>query len=84
MEPRATSEIELAADATLSNNNRQGNANSSFYNIQGGYPKPHLTPHLNNGQVPLGGNILFLDGRVTWRKFNAMAIRTIGGPYFWF
>jgi prepilin-type N-terminal cleavage/methylation domain-containing protein/prepilin-type processing-associated H-X9-DG protein len=84
--PRPTSDTELAADATISVNpsTPPGTDNSSFYDVVGGYSKHHLSPHLDNGQRPVGGNILFLDGHVTWRRFVEMKIRTTGGQYFWF
>jgi prepilin-type processing-associated H-X9-DG protein len=42
--------------------------------------------HLN-GAVPSGGNIMFLDGHVDWRKFQQMtnmALPSGGDPGFMF
>jgi len=47
----------------------------------------HTTSHLNNHTQPEGGNILFADSHVSWRKFRDMQIRyKVGGsrPIFWF
>jgi prepilin-type processing-associated H-X9-DG protein len=48
----------------------------------------HRTSHLD-GKLPAGGNILFLDGHISWRKYPAMKLRekhTSGGDnaYFFF
>ena len=40
----------------------------------GGYVKPHLSPHLN-GMIPLGGNVGMLDGHVEWRNLTNMLPR---------
>ena len=40
-------------------------------------------PHMN-GKLPAGGNILFVDGHVGWRKFEKMSVRTTGEPTFWY
>jgi prepilin-type N-terminal cleavage/methylation domain-containing protein/prepilin-type processing-associated H-X9-DG protein len=73
----------LAADATLSfyadEVNRQ---NNNYVSVQGGYPKPHISPHLQ-GRLPVGGNLVMLDGHVEWRKFKQMHVRTTASPYFW-
>ncbi len=78
----------LLADATIS---RPGQANPNsrqtynYTDIQGGYIKHHLSPHLN-GRIPAGGNLGMLDGHVEWRKFDLMAPRTdvnSGSPVFW-
>jgi prepilin-type processing-associated H-X9-DG protein len=41
-----------------------------------------------NGQRPAGGNIVFLDGHVGWRRFEKMTIRTTDNdadhPAFWY
>jgi prepilin-type N-terminal cleavage/methylation domain-containing protein/prepilin-type processing-associated H-X9-DG protein len=47
----------------------------------------HTTSHLVQGNRPAGGNILFMDGHVTWRAFRDMRLRYIAGgsrPGFWF
>jgi prepilin-type processing-associated H-X9-DG protein len=57
----------------------------NWFNINGGYTKPHLSPHLN-GMFPLGGNVGMLDGHVEWRAFTNMLPRAggEGDPlFFW-
>jgi prepilin-type N-terminal cleavage/methylation domain-containing protein len=81
----------LAADATISANNANGNntaytyANRNNYvwdNIKGGYSQTaggpivsHLSPHLNK-KIPAGGNQMMLDGHVEWVKFDRMTCHT--------
>lgn len=72
----APSERELAADAIPSNGTRD-----FFVTIQ--FHEKGRGPHMN-GKVPAGGNVLFLDGHVEWRKFEQMSIRTSGEPSFWY
>ena len=74
----------IVADATLSNNGNEVNRSVNRYTgIRGGWSKPHDTAHLQ-GKMPSGGNMLFLDGHVQWRKFPVMHIRTNGTePHFW-
>jgi len=83
--PRASERV-LLADATISDfgqNNESQRNNYNYVNISGGYPKPHLSPHLN-GKIPQGGNVSMLDGHVEWRKFSDMHPRTTGStPTFW-
>jgi prepilin-type N-terminal cleavage/methylation domain-containing protein/prepilin-type processing-associated H-X9-DG protein len=62
------SDIELAADATLSD---APNRDASFTNVRGGWPEPHWSNHFKKTK-PTGGNVLFLDGHVTWRTFKEM------------
>ena len=78
----------LVACATIS---RPGQANianrgaNTYININGGWSKPHRSPHMN-GNIPAGGHIGMLDGRVVWRKFPLMIPRTdtaSGSPVFW-
>lgn len=80
----------LVADATISNNRGGSPANpipaGSFSFIVGGFPVPHLSPHLK-GELPAGGNLAFKDGHVAWRKFMDMSQRASGlaspAPGFW-
>lgn len=70
-----STERELAADATIS---RPGSVPPTFGNIAltgGVVGKPN---HMK-GARPAGGNIVFLDGHVDWRKFDKMKVRTTGG-----
>ncbi len=90
----------LTADATISDNARAVNGvyagGGTFTDVIGGWVEPHRTSHLqnwgaaqggkaSNGALPAGGNLLFLDGHITWQKFSAMRIRTPAGfePQFW-
>jgi prepilin-type N-terminal cleavage/methylation domain-containing protein/prepilin-type processing-associated H-X9-DG protein len=75
-------EAELFADVVIQE------SNGSFTQITStsGIVQSHTTSHLN-GRQPTGGNILFVDGHTTWRKFDAMKVRyRVGGgrPMFWF
>jgi len=78
------SERVVAADGTLSwNGNEVNRAGNRYTGIQGGWSKKHDTAHLQGNQ-PSGGNLLFLDGHVEWRKFRDMHVRTDGTyPHFW-
>ncbi|MCP5518308.1 MAG: type II secretion system protein [Verrucomicrobiales bacterium] len=77
------SEVELVADIVMSEvpdtNNFTKIASTS------GRVKYHTTSHLQ-GQMPAGGNILFVDGHAAWRNFARMQLRTRNGirPGFWF
>lgn len=66
-------ETEIAADAVLSRNN-------DYTRIQGAMV--NRTAHLQKGK-PAGGNILFLDGHVSWRKWQSMTNK-FGDPRFEF
>ena len=68
-------DTEVVTDIIISGGNPP-----DFTRVQGGWVKPHTTSHLN-GRAPTGGNILFLDGHVAWRKFAEMRLRIDGwGP----
>jgi len=68
---------ELITDANLANG-------SDFSRIIGGSPIPHRSAHLDARTLqPTGGNVLFLDGHVTWRPFSQMALR-YWGPNHWY
>jgi prepilin-type N-terminal cleavage/methylation domain-containing protein/prepilin-type processing-associated H-X9-DG protein len=71
--PLPVTETELVADAVLS---RNGN----YVQVQGAYL--NRTAHLEKN-LPAGGNILFLDGHVSWRKWRAM-VNKVGDPRFEF
>jgi prepilin-type N-terminal cleavage/methylation domain-containing protein len=79
----------LVADATCSEGARTGadgfySGGGSFTKIIGGWEKPHRASHLE-GNLPAGGELLFLDGHISWQKFKFMKIRTTPGfsPQFW-
>ena len=78
----------LWADVVISNRPDRDPKAKNFTVVNGGFPG-HSTSHLN-GNMPAGGNLLFLDGHNEWRKFGNtnqakyMEVRTTGGPSFWF
>ena len=73
----------LCADAILSDNATVPAVPSNNYtDVQGGFYKLHLSPHLI-GRMPSGGNVGFKDGHVQWRKFGVMLPRTDEGKVFW-
>jgi type II secretory pathway pseudopilin PulG len=85
------SERVLLADATISENTggtpALPNAAGSFTSVAGGFsvngiPMPHLSPHLK-GILPAGGNLVFKDGHVDWRKFAEMRQRATSQRGFW-
>ena len=68
---------ELAADCTISTGNPANYTSIPISVPIGNGQKSVRTPHLD-GSVPAGGNILFLDGHVAWRKFSSMSKRGSG------
>jgi len=73
----------IIADATLSNgDNEKDRTRNSYTHVDGGW-KGHQSPHLGGARMPEGGNLLYADGRVQWKRFPAMHVRTDGGPSFW-
>ncbi len=82
------SQTEIVFDPTISTGTNP--ATASFGNIQGGYSTSHQSAHWYGG-LPLGGNVLFMDGHGEWRAFKQMQPRAIMGvysaggttPYFW-
>jgi prepilin-type N-terminal cleavage/methylation domain-containing protein/prepilin-type processing-associated H-X9-DG protein len=70
---RTESRSELALDSVMS-------VGDNFHSIASGAER---TNHLN-GRDPAGGNIVFLDGHVTWRPFSEMnTAKHSGSPQFW-
>ena len=77
----------LLADVVISDYGQNDFAKRDTYNytsVQGGFPVPHRTAHLN-GKMPAGGNIGYLDGHAAWRKWTyPMKPHTsTGPPCFW-
>jgi prepilin-type N-terminal cleavage/methylation domain-containing protein/prepilin-type processing-associated H-X9-DG protein len=73
----------IVADATLSTGADEVNRlNNRYTQIDGGW-RGHQSAHLGNNRVPVGGNLLFLDGHTEWRRFEQMRVRTVGTPSFW-
>ena len=81
--PPSTERV-IVADATLSiGANMVDRTKNQYRDIQGGWRGgKHRTSHLN-GNMPEGGNLLYLDGHVAWKNFDKMVVRTVGNPAFW-
>jgi prepilin-type N-terminal cleavage/methylation domain-containing protein/prepilin-type processing-associated H-X9-DG protein len=76
------SERVTVADAVISAGaNEKDRTKNRYTKIDGGWAG-HRTSHLN-GLLPAGGNLLFLDNHVEFRKFPKMVVRTDGDPAFW-
>lgn len=76
------SERVIIADATISSGaNERDRSKNRYKGINGGWAG-HQTPHLR-GLLPEGGNLLFADAHVDWRRFEKMYVRTDGEPAFW-
>ncbi len=79
--------VELFTDVVISEGAGSA-ATENFYQITStsGIVPYHTTSHLEKGNRPAGGNLLFVDGHASWRKFREMQLRyTAGGrPGFWF
>ncbi len=75
---------ELVVDATLSTGSDTKTA--SFAEVRGGswgrWQILDRTNHLIHGDRPDGGNILFVDGHLEWRRFSEMDAR-VWSPYHW-
>lgn len=82
--PLSPSERTIVADATLSyGSNEKDRSKNRYTGIRGGWSKPHDSAHVAR-KYPLGGNLLYLDGHVAWKKFQQMSVRTDGtDPAFW-
>jgi prepilin-type processing-associated H-X9-DG protein len=63
---RNPTDTELIVDAVVS-----GGDPPDFTKAKGGWVRDHKTSHLEKN-LPAGGNILFLDSHVAWRKFGEM------------
>jgi prepilin-type processing-associated H-X9-DG protein len=65
-----------------------GSSSSGWVNVAGGYTPAgwpgHKSNHIKNS-IPIGGNLVMLDGHVEWRKFIKMSNRTPPdkSPQFW-
>jgi len=80
--------VELIADVTASNGPDRTTAD--FSTATGGcwsrWQVYDRSNHLKKGNRPVGGNILFVDGHVQWRRFEDMEhrwFRTVSAPSFW-
>ena len=69
------SQRELAVDTVIST------GDNNFLEVQG--RDVRRTNHVD-GTNPAGGNIVFMDGHVSWRPFSEMDdTKVIGTPKFW-
>jgi len=73
------SELELSSDATISTT---VGTQEDFGYTKGASPVPHRTSHMD-GKDPAGGNMMFLDGHVSWRTFSEMAKRAWTPNQWW-
>jgi prepilin-type N-terminal cleavage/methylation domain-containing protein/prepilin-type processing-associated H-X9-DG protein len=86
---RAPAMVELITDVTASNG--PDRISSDFTRATGGcwdrWQVYDRTNHLRKGTRPMGGNVLFVDGHVQWRRFSEMEHRWFwqhfGNPAFW-
>ena len=74
------SEVELVADSNLSIG---AGTLRKFTGIYGGFPG-HRSNHLRRYNQGVGGNIMFLDGHVSWRDISEMKIRFQPNHDEWF
>ncbi len=73
-EVRVGSELEVATDMV----NSIIGPPEKFESAQGGFGERHRTAHMR-GEKPAGGNILFLDGHVSWRNWEEMKFQCQDG-----
>ncbi len=85
-----TAQQELVVDATLGQADSQAPHHYDFDMITSGdmwtrYQIYDRSNHLKNSQEPLGTNVGFLDGHVSWRTFSQIEERYGGNsmPVFW-
>ena len=76
------SERVITADATLSIGANETDRTRNRYTKIDGAWRGHQSAHMGS-KLPLGGNLVFLDGHAEWRKFEKMRVRTSGDPAFW-
>jgi prepilin-type N-terminal cleavage/methylation domain-containing protein/prepilin-type processing-associated H-X9-DG protein len=72
---RPAPQLEVAFDIILQDTSG-GNNNGKFVTTGGFRDEttqlfPHATSHMGKGGLPLGQNVLFLDGHVDWREWTA-------------
>ena len=85
---KSAGSAELVLDATISTGtNRDWRANN-FMEVPGGSYGWHgtydRTNHVKKNIEPVGGNIGYADGHVSWRKFDKMFVRSGGyNPVHW-
>ena len=77
----------FAMDATISDGGNQSNPSANTYvGVLDGASQPTFrSPHLK-GSMPIGGNVVALDGHSEFRPFRTMGPRTSSSgtaPFFW-
>jgi prepilin-type N-terminal cleavage/methylation domain-containing protein len=76
---------ELVVDATLST--AADPQVASFVEVRGGlyarWQRFDRTNHISRGEKPEGGNRVFVDGHMEWRRFSDMVMRYAVPPYHW-
>ena len=82
-ERKGPSDLVLMSDIVISREDRKTWTDKNFITVYGGYHSGHGTTH-RQGDKPLGGNNLYLDGHVEWRNFDAMKVRLWVWPNFWY
>ena len=65
-------DVEIGTDMVQSTG-AAGTGSENFSGALGGHPLPHHTAHMR-GNKAAGGNILFLDGHVSWRDLKGMRV----------
>lgn len=88
-ETNRPSATEIITDENMSMNNTEPyNFRVPSDNVPTYLGGAYRPPHLGKGGLPEGGNILFLDGHVSWRKFKEMLYRyrcpSSSQPYYWY
>jgi len=76
--------VELAADLVYSFKGRFTGLDINTSDAAEGRHNSNRTSHLRSGDKPAGGNVLFLDGHVSWRPFEDMALRNDVLNDWWF
>lgn len=84
--PVPSTDRELVADVIMTGsgfNNASQRMTYTYTDIAGGFYKHHVSAHLRGG-IPIGSNIGFKDGHVSWRKFSEPLVSArSSGPVFW-
>lgn len=84
-----TGNAEMVVDATISTGTSRDETVNTFVEVPGGssawlgaaaYDR---TNHVKNNAIPVGGNIVFADGHVSWRTFDEMEVSINQSPTHW-
>ena len=68
-------EVPLFADVVI----RESSGSFTQVTSTSGIVPYHTTSHLEKGNQPAGGNILYMDGHTGWRRFRDMKLRAATG-----